>query len=76
VRARRRGETASVFLPSIPMLLEFANELERERDHMLDKPTQAATTDDVWGEEEALLAEANRTEKEQATTRTCSRSRH
>jgi hypothetical protein len=65
VRARRRGETASVFLPSIPMLLEFANELERERDHMLDKPTGATTTEDVWGEEEALLAEANRTEKEQ-----------
>ena len=65
VRARRRGETASVFLPSIPTLLEFANELEKERDHSLDKPTGATTTDDLWGEEEALLAEANRTEKEQ-----------
>ena len=28
VRARRRGETASVFLPSVPMLVQFANELE------------------------------------------------
>ena len=65
VRARRRGETASVFLPSIPNLLQFANEMEKERDHSLDKPTQATTTEDVWGEEEALLAEANRTEKEQ-----------
>jgi superfamily II DNA or RNA helicase len=64
VRARRRGETASVFLPSIPVLLQFANELERERDHALDKKTDATTTDDVWGEEEALLAAANRTEKE------------
>jgi superfamily II DNA or RNA helicase len=33
VRARRRGETASVFLPSVPVLLGFAAELEAERDH-------------------------------------------
>jgi superfamily II DNA or RNA helicase len=64
VRARRRGETASVFVPSIPILLQFASELELERDHALDKKTGATTTDDMWGEEEALLAEANRTEKE------------
>ena len=30
VRARRRGETASVFLPSIPTLLGYAAELEAE----------------------------------------------
>jgi superfamily II DNA or RNA helicase len=35
VRARRRGETASVFLPSIPALLGYAAELEAERDHVL-----------------------------------------
>jgi superfamily II DNA or RNA helicase len=35
VRARRRGETASVFLPSVPTLLRFAAELEAERDHVL-----------------------------------------
>ena len=35
VRARRRGETASVFLPSVPVLLGFAAELETERDHVL-----------------------------------------
>ena len=35
VRARRRGETASVFLPSVPVLLGFAAELEAERDHVL-----------------------------------------
>ena len=35
VRARRRGETASVFLPSIPVLLGYAAELEAERDHVL-----------------------------------------
>ncbi|MHB1593862.1 MAG: DEAD/DEAH box helicase [Streptosporangiaceae bacterium] len=35
VRARRRGETASVFLPSVPALLRYAAELEVERDHVL-----------------------------------------
>ena len=35
VRARQRGETASVFLPSIPVLLGYAAELEAERDHVL-----------------------------------------
>jgi superfamily II DNA or RNA helicase len=35
VRARRRGETASVFLPSVPVLLGYAAELEAERDHVL-----------------------------------------
>ncbi len=35
VRARRRGETASVFLPSVPLLLGYAAELEAERDHIL-----------------------------------------
>lgn len=38
VRARKRGETASIFLPSVPVLLELAAELEAERDHALDHP--------------------------------------
>ncbi len=38
VRARRRGETASVFLPSVPALLSYAAELEAERDHVLRRP--------------------------------------
>jgi superfamily II DNA or RNA helicase len=37
VRARRRGETASGFLPSIPALLGYAAELEAERDHVLHR---------------------------------------
>src|SRR6202043_521554 len=52
VRARQRGETASVFLPSIPTLLGYAAELEAARDHVL-----AATPDDA---EERELAEAQR----------------
>jgi hypothetical protein len=35
VRARQRGETASVFVPSVPVLLAFAAELEAERDHVV-----------------------------------------
>jgi superfamily II DNA or RNA helicase len=52
VRARRRGETASVFLPSIPTLLAYAAELEAERDHVLAPPADDA--------EERELAEAGR----------------
>jgi superfamily II DNA or RNA helicase len=37
VRARRRGETASIFLPSVPALMALASQLERERDHALDR---------------------------------------
>jgi superfamily II DNA/RNA helicase len=37
VRARRRGELASIFVPSVPQLLGLATELERERDHALDR---------------------------------------
>jgi superfamily II DNA or RNA helicase len=59
VRARRRGETASVFLPSVPALVQFANELELERDHVLDRKKRDG--DDMWSEEEDLLAEANST---------------
>jgi superfamily II DNA or RNA helicase len=54
VRARRRGETASVFLPSVPVLLGFAAELEAERDHVL-----ASSTGDM-SPEEAELADAQR----------------
>jgi hypothetical protein len=41
VRVRRRGETASVFVPSVPVLLTYAAELEAERDHVLSRPTEA-----------------------------------
>lgn len=46
VRARRRGETASIFLPSVPSLLALATELELERDHALDRLDAEALLDD------------------------------
>jgi len=58
VRARKRGETASVFLPSVDNVLGFAAEMEVERDHVLRKPY--AAQDD--GLEDSLLQEANREE--------------
>jgi len=45
VRARRRGETASIFLPHVPQLMALAGELERERDHALDRDSSG---DDEW----------------------------
>jgi superfamily II DNA or RNA helicase len=59
VRARRPGETASVFLPSVPVLLELASELEAQRDHILGKPHREK---DGWDDE--LLADANRQKDE------------
>ena len=53
VRARRRGETASVFLPSVPVLLKLAGELEEERDHVLGR-----RLDGTWSEEDVLVARA------------------
>jgi superfamily II DNA or RNA helicase len=49
VRARRRGETASVFVPSVPILLGFAAELEAERDHVLHPPGEAPEEDELAG---------------------------
>lgn len=63
VRSRRRGETASVFLPTIPGLLGFANEMEMERDHVLDKPKKAGE-EDPYAESEKEMAEAERQEDE------------
>jgi superfamily II DNA/RNA helicase len=56
VRVRRPGETASVFLPSVPHLLGLASEMEAERDHVL-APRQNNGFDDD------LLDQAQRSEQ-------------
>nr|WP_236842362.1 DEAD/DEAH box helicase [Boudabousia tangfeifanii] len=58
VRARKRGETASVFLPSVQPLLELAAQLEAQRDHALDRPT----TDGGSNPEDLELARAQKAE--------------
>ncbi|WP_426243485.1 DEAD/DEAH box helicase [Nocardioides sp. LHG3406-4] len=56
VRARGRGETASVFLPSVPHLLAYASEMEVERDHVLGR--RITDEDDIFAAERDLLAQA------------------
>ena len=59
VRTRRRGEVATVFLPTVPIVLAHAFSLERQRDHVLGR-RRASEEMDVWAEAEALLEAANR----------------
>ena len=47
VRSRRPGETASIFLPSVPTLLQLASELEEQRNHVLGKPHRDSQGDFV-----------------------------
>lgn len=57
VRARKRGETATVFLPSVPQLLGLAAEMEVERDHALGEKKR----EEGWDDE--LLERANSEEQ-------------
>ncbi|MFM6974592.1 MAG: DEAD/DEAH box helicase [Agromyces sp.] len=61
VRARRRGETATVFLPNVPVLLNLAHSLELERDHALDRVDREHDLG-LASPEDALIAAANREE--------------
>lgn len=61
VRSRTRGETASVFLPSVPILMAHAAAMEEERDHVLDR--RPDTGDELTGLDESALEEANRSEQ-------------
>ena len=46
VRLRRPGETASIFLPSVPTLLDLASQMEAQRDHVLGKPHRESLGND------------------------------
>jgi superfamily II DNA or RNA helicase len=59
VRARRRGETASIFLPHVPQLLALAGEMERQRDHALDRDSGA---EDEWALDDDAMDAAEREE--------------
>ncbi|GAA4874275.1 DEAD/DEAH box helicase [Serinicoccus chungangensis] len=60
VRARRRGETASVFLPNVPLLLGHAGSMELERDHALNRKDTGE--EQLWSEEDGLLEQAQAAE--------------
>jgi superfamily II DNA or RNA helicase len=59
VRARRRGETASVFLPDVPTLMALAGAMDVQREHALDRPRN----EDENGVDEDAMNAANREEK-------------
>ncbi|MDO4910794.1 MAG: DEAD/DEAH box helicase [Corynebacterium sp.] len=59
VRARAKGETASVFLPSVPVLLDLASKMETQRQHVLGQPDRPK---EGWDDE--LLADANKKKNE------------
>lgn len=61
VRSRRPGETASIFLPSVPALLQLASELETQRNHVLGEPHREKDPEDE-------LAAAQRTQSEPGDT--------
>jgi superfamily II DNA or RNA helicase len=46
VRSRQSGETASIFLPSVPSLLQLASEMEAQRNHVLGKPHRESQGDE------------------------------
>ncbi|WNG88293.1 DEAD/DEAH box helicase [Mycobacterium sp. ITM-2016-00317] len=50
VRSRRPGETASIFLPSVPNLLLLASEMEAQRNHVLGKPHREPMEDPLDAE--------------------------
>ncbi|TQF66277.1 DEAD/DEAH box helicase [Rhodococcus spelaei] len=59
VRSRAKGETASVFVPSVPVLLDLASQLEVQRDHVLGKPHREKD-----GLDDELLVDANKQKDE------------
>lgn len=64
VRARRRGEISTVFIPSVVPLLDLAGQMEVERDHALDKPHHGPDDPTVMdtSAEDLLMAQANKVE--------------
>jgi len=61
VRSRRPGETASIFLPSVPNLLVLASEMEAQRNHVLGKPHRESQGDEF---DEAALEDAAKKKSE------------
>jgi superfamily II DNA or RNA helicase len=67
VRSRRQGETASIFVPSVPNLLQLASELEAQRNHVLGEPHRESG-DDPLDSDPALQTQTEKTEVEKGFT--------
>ena len=66
VRSRRPGETASIFVPSVPNLLQLASELEAQRNHVIGEPHRAA--DDPLDGDPAVRTQTEKTETDKTFT--------
>jgi len=66
VRSRRPGETASIFLPSVPNLLQLASELEAQRNHVLGQPHRVL--DDPLDGDPAVTTQTEKTETDKGFT--------
>jgi hypothetical protein len=67
VRSRRPGETASIFLPSVPNLLQLASELEAQRNHVLGQPHRESGEDPLDGDP-ATRTQTEKTEADKGFT--------
>lgn len=64
VRSRRAGETASIFLPSVPNLLQLASEMEAQRNHIIGKPHRESQGDE-WDDAAAEDAAKKKSERDE-----------
>jgi superfamily II DNA or RNA helicase len=74
VRARRPGETASIFVPSVPVLLGLAGEMEAQRDHVLGGPKRPQ--DEMWDDTELEAANREQNEPDEGTFEALEASAH
>jgi hypothetical protein len=66
VRSRRPGEIASIFVPSVPALLQLASELEAQRNHVLGQPHREA--EDPLDGDPAVRTQTEKSETETSFT--------
>jgi superfamily II DNA or RNA helicase len=67
VRSRRPGETASIFVPSVPTLLQLASELEAQRNHVLGAPHRESLDDPLLSDP-AVQTQTEKTDEEKGFT--------
>ncbi|SPM43657.1 hypothetical protein MNAB215_5883 [Mycobacterium numidiamassiliense] len=67
VRSRRPGETASIFVPSVPTLLQLASELEAQRNHVLGAPHRESL-DDPLLDDPAVRTQTEKTDEDKGFT--------
>jgi len=66
VRSRRPGESASIFVPSVPSLLQLASELEAQRNHVLGQPHRDG--DDPLDADPAVRTQTEKSEMDKGFT--------